>query len=183
MPPPLPFDPPLPPPPVLKKPMLSWAAIFPVLLLVYIQVYYGKPPQDHDFGKGDSYLVGFHAGTICGAVFASLLVTWIIYRLSGRSRQVSHVAFFVLMLIFCVSVGSDGLLKRRFGQGSSETPTNVDPVPISLDFRREPMPMFGGKVSISFPAIAKELTSPEPEREFALTILKPGTKLPNMNVG
>jgi hypothetical protein len=90
--------------------------------------------------------------------------------------------FFALMLLFCVSIGSGGLIKRRLGQGTVETPTNVAPAPINLDFRPEPMKIFDGKISINFPAIASEIKPPDPKRQFAMTVVKPGTKSPDMNV-
>ena len=117
---PVPTPPQLPPrstPPPLprRKLMLGWKALIPIIAMIVVQVTLHEPPDDgHDYSTGDPYLIAFHLGSIIGVLFFALVPTWIAYRLFGRARDVAHITFFVLMLLFIVSLGQEGI-RRKMG--------------------------------------------------------------------
>src|SRR5207237_5455716 len=83
--------------------MLAWPAIFGVIAIIAVQLQFGLPPnKESDLGgSGSAYSMGYHTGAICAAVLLALLLTWIVYRLSGRSHIASHITFSVVILFFC----------------------------------------------------------------------------------
>ena len=59
-------------------------------------------------------------GGIMAGVFISLIVAWISYRLSGRSRSAATIAFSVVMILGCGNVIQKyQALKKTDGSGSA----------------------------------------------------------------
>jgi hypothetical protein len=72
-----------------KRWLLSWWAIFPALLFIGVEVMFGVPKGEHPTDYNGAFIVG-----TCGiGLVFSLVLSWIAYHLTGRSRLASTIVF------------------------------------------------------------------------------------------
>jgi hypothetical protein len=73
-----------------KKSFLSLWGIFPALLFIGVEVMFAGPRgAEHS----TEYTVGFIVGNCCIGLVFSLVLSWIAYQVTGKSRLASTIVF------------------------------------------------------------------------------------------
>ena len=83
--------------------MLNRWALLALVPFILLQIFRGWPDVRERFGTSDAALP-FFTVQVVGAVFFTLLVAWIAYRLGGRSQYAASVVFVAFMFIFSANV-------------------------------------------------------------------------------
>jgi hypothetical protein len=88
--------------PNAKRWPLCWWAIFPALLFIGVEVMFGVPKGEHSTDYNGAFIVG-----TCGiGLVFSLVLSWIAYQVTGRSRLAATIVFSLALGI--VGVGTIG---------------------------------------------------------------------------
>jgi hypothetical protein len=82
--------PPVGPDPNSRRWPLSWWAIFPALLFIGVEVMFGAPEATD---RPREYAGAFIFGTCCIGLVFSLVLSWIAYQVTGKSRLASTIVF------------------------------------------------------------------------------------------
>lgn len=136
---------PLPLPPPRREPLLAWWAIFPLMLLLIVEVHFGWK-NAHVRASAPEFAISYLMGQIVGALLISLLIAWIAYRAAGRSQIAGTLAFTVMALIACVPVIEESRMSASPGSSPSAS-QNAD----LMKFRDQPILAIGGLLRVNFP--------------------------------
>jgi len=159
--------------------MLTWPALFGVLAVAAVQLTFGGTmAKDADVRSFDHYLVAYHAGAIAMALLIALFLTWIVYRIAGRSQTASHATFFALIGLFCLSIYSQHMRHRAHSAGEGET--SLDLPSERQESGRETRIAFDGKISLNLPAGAKMVDANDPHK-CGLAIMNARTRSTDMD--
>jgi hypothetical protein len=91
------------PDPNARRWLLSWWAIFPAMLFIGVEMMFGAPNGEHPTG----YAGAFIFATCCIGLVFSLVLSWIAYQVTGRSRLASTIVFsFALGIVGLNAIGN-----------------------------------------------------------------------------